>query len=296
MDHHVKIEVFVPPAHVEVLIEAMHLAGAGKIGQYDHCVSKTKVLGNWRPLTGSNPYLGDENTLCEAEEIKIETRCSLVSLPHVVAAIKQAHPYEEPVVNIFSLIELPVKHEANEKIVFETERLIIRDHEGDDLEMLHTLLSDAKAMHYLEHMRTYTLEESLDNLKIALEHSVMAHRKKYYFAIIEKTTNQYLGEIGYDLIESNDRGHIYEMGYFLKPDFWGRGYATEAGSACVDYAFKNLNAHKIVMGCLIENVASEKVMIKLGFKKEGELKKHQYHHNAWKDRVIYGKLRDTWKD
>lgn len=70
---------------------------------------------------------------------------------------------------------------------------------------------------------------------------------------------------------------------------------TEAAKACVDYAFKELDAWKITTGCVKENLASERIMIKLGLRKEGELRNHQSVDGEWKDRVVYGLLKSEYQ-
>ena len=57
----------------------------------------------WRPLEGTDPYLGRPGQLCRAEEIKIEVCCPAARLDKTLAAVKAAHPYEEPVINVLPL-------------------------------------------------------------------------------------------------------------------------------------------------------------------------------------------------
>ena len=57
----------------------------------------------WRPLAGTHPYLGAENTLCQAEEFKVEVTCRTEQVDEIIQAVKAAHPYEEPVINVIPL-------------------------------------------------------------------------------------------------------------------------------------------------------------------------------------------------
>ncbi|MGZ4480861.1 MAG: hypothetical protein ACXVY5_01530, partial [Gaiellales bacterium] len=66
----VKIEVFVPESHADAVIEALHEAGAGRIGRYDHCVSLTAVSGRWRPLAGAHPFQGSVGQIESGSELK----------------------------------------------------------------------------------------------------------------------------------------------------------------------------------------------------------------------------------
>ena len=99
-----KLEVFIPESHLDVLREVLRAHDAGHIGNYNSCLSYTKVIGNWRPLEGTKPYNGEINELCEAEELKVEVTCRVEGLDELIAAIKRVHPYEEPVINAIPLM------------------------------------------------------------------------------------------------------------------------------------------------------------------------------------------------
>jgi hypothetical protein len=100
----VKIEVFVPAAFVAAIREALHQAGAGRIGNYDHCGAVTQVTGYWRPLDGSHPFDGTVGALTEAPECKLELRCDRALAAQAVRAIRAVHPFEEPVINVIPLL------------------------------------------------------------------------------------------------------------------------------------------------------------------------------------------------
>ncbi|SDY92582.1 Protein N-acetyltransferase, RimJ/RimL family [Evansella caseinilytica] len=177
-------------------------------------------------------------------------------------------------------------------IAIHTERLIIRDHIESDLEALHKLISNKEVMNYLPEIMTETIEESKLNLHEAIEESKNDNRVKYYFAIINKKTDQFIGEIGFTKIKECTEGNILNLGYFIFKEYWGRGYAVEASKAIIDYAFKKINTVKVETGCLKENKQSEKVMIKIGLKKEADFRKHIIIN----DRLEYGITREDWLD
>lgn len=172
----------------------------------------------------------------------------------------------------------------------ETARLIIRDHIASDLEDLETLIGNKVNMTYIMDIYAKDREAVEKNLKTAMDAIVDPLRDKYFFAIVEKASGNYVGEIGFTLLDEG----LAELGYFIKQPYWKRGIVTEAGEAVLEYAFCNLGLHKMITGCVKENVGSERVMIKLGFSKEGELKAHQMVQGEWKDRVIYGYLKNDY--
>jgi hypothetical protein len=100
----VKLEIFVPESHVLVLRDALAAIGVGKIGLYDHCSSISRVAGSWRALPGSSPYLGTVGQLETGEECRLEMNCDRGRVPAALEVVRQVHPYETALVNIFPLL------------------------------------------------------------------------------------------------------------------------------------------------------------------------------------------------
>ena len=90
------IVVYVPATHLESVKQAMFEAGAGCVGDYDHCAWQGSGQGQFRPLSGSQPFLGTQGTLETVEEYRVEMVCEATVVQAVVAALKAAHPYEQP--------------------------------------------------------------------------------------------------------------------------------------------------------------------------------------------------------
>ena len=100
-----KLEIFVPASHFSAVQTALAESDAGHIGAYDQCLSYSPVTSFWRPLAGTHPYLGAENALCQAEEFKVEVTCRTEQVDEIIQAVKAAHPYEEPVINVLPLLK-----------------------------------------------------------------------------------------------------------------------------------------------------------------------------------------------
>ena len=90
-----KIELYVPESHLAVVKTAMFEAGAGRVGNYDCCAWHTRGEGQFRPLDGSSPFLGNQGQIETVIEHKLEMVCEGQCLEAVIAALKRAHPYEE---------------------------------------------------------------------------------------------------------------------------------------------------------------------------------------------------------
>lgn len=98
-----KIVVYVPEDFADQLREAMSNAGAGIIGNYSHCTFTVKGVGRFKPEAGANPSIGSIGTLEAVNEDRIETVCEEDKLQAVLAAIKAAHPYEEPATDVYPI-------------------------------------------------------------------------------------------------------------------------------------------------------------------------------------------------
>ncbi|MFP3369909.1 NGG1p interacting factor NIF3 [Pseudomonas sp. SIMBA_068] len=100
-----KLAFFVPASHVEVVKAAVFAAGGGRIGDYDHCAWQTLGQGQFRPLDGSQPYLGQTGQVEVVEEWKVELVVADDLIAQVVAALRQSHPYETPAYEVWRLAE-----------------------------------------------------------------------------------------------------------------------------------------------------------------------------------------------
>lgn len=103
-----KLEIFIPERHLPALQKALREVDAGHIGSYDSCLSYSPVTSCWRPLEGSQPYLGQENALSTEPELKVEVTCLREKLKETLAAVKEVHPYEEPVINVIPLYQVGI--------------------------------------------------------------------------------------------------------------------------------------------------------------------------------------------
>lgn len=99
----IKLVVFVPKDHVEIVRNAICKAGAGHIGKYDECSFKVQGIGTFRPLDGSSPFCGQIDKLEQVEEYRLETVMPSKIVNKVVKAMIKAHPYEEIAYDLYRL-------------------------------------------------------------------------------------------------------------------------------------------------------------------------------------------------
>lgn len=100
-----KLVFFVPEPYLEPVKEAVFATGAGKIGDYDCCCFETRGTGQFRPLSGATPFIGRAGALERVAEVRVELVCEDHLIRSAVAALRQAHPYEEPAFDAWQLSE-----------------------------------------------------------------------------------------------------------------------------------------------------------------------------------------------
>ena len=98
-----KLAFFVPDSHVEVVKDAVFAAGGGRIGDYDRCAWQVPGSGQFRPLDGSQPFIGEAGQVERVEEWKVELVVGDELIRGVVAALKSSHPYETPAYEVWRL-------------------------------------------------------------------------------------------------------------------------------------------------------------------------------------------------
>lgn len=104
--------------------------------------------------------------------------------------------------------------------------------------------------------------------------------------------DDFIGSIS--LIKIDKRDNRAEIGYWMGKPYRGFGYVTEASKLLIDYAFKNLKLHKVVIQCVKGNKASKNVIDKLGATQEGILRESSYVNKKYQDALYHGILRDEW--
>lgn len=105
MEEMVKIVVFVPLTHTDIVRQAMGDAGAGIIGNYSHCTFSSRGHGRYKPMEGANPAIGEVGKFEEVEEERIEIVCPKNKAKEIIEAIKKVHPYEEVALDIYPLVD-----------------------------------------------------------------------------------------------------------------------------------------------------------------------------------------------
>ncbi|MCI9193433.1 MAG: GNAT family N-acetyltransferase [Acutalibacter muris] len=180
-------------------------------------------------------------------------------------------------------------------IKLETPRLVIRDYTPADEEEYYQLKSDEGAMlRYQSDIMVHSREESDREFAGVLEDAVKPDRQFYFFRVELRESGRQVGSVGYTVTDRTPVGKLVHAGYFYFPEFWGRGYGTEAFREVLHFAFKEDGVYRVTTGCLAENKGSERIMQKCGLIKEAEHVDWQWHEDRMKTRLEYRLLKPEY--
>ena len=162
----------------------------------------------------------------------------------------------------------------------ETQRMIIREYTMGDSEDLYEIFGNAEVMKHCE--PAYRPEKTTDFL------STFCIEKRGAVAAVHKDSGKMIGYILFNAFEEG----VYEIGWIFNKNYWRQGYAFESCKAMVEYAFNQLEAHKIFAEA-IDSVKSVGLMKKLGMRLEG-IQRSQTKDNDgnWADLYFYGLLKE----
>lgn len=132
---------------------------------------------------------------------------------------------------------------------------------------------------------------SQDEVRDFMERTFARYREDGFahFAAIEKETGALIGLVG-PIVEVVDDTPYIGLGYILKKQFWGKGYATEGAKACMEYAFDRLGALDVIAEVRPENLPSRRVAERLGMRVEKKFVKH--YRGKDMPHLIYSKARE----
>ena len=94
---------YVPASHLECVKSALFKAGAGRIGDYDHCAWQTLGSGQFRPLEASKPFIGAINQIESLAEYKVEMVCEAKQIKQALQALLTSHPYQTPAYSVLEM-------------------------------------------------------------------------------------------------------------------------------------------------------------------------------------------------
>ena len=173
-----------------------------------------------------------------------------------------------------------------------TSRLILRDFLATDFNSLREL--EAHPDTYYFEQANPSEETTRVQLEKMMEHQGITPRRYYRLAITIPPKDDVIGRI--TLAHINEAIREWEFGWAIHPQEWGKGYATEAASRMMEFAFKELGVHRIIAMCHELNKASVRVMERLSMQQEGLLRETRWWHEDWHNELVYSILDHEWKN
>lgn len=157
--------------------------------------------------------------------------------------------------------------------ILETKRLIIREVNPNDLDYLTELMSNEKAMKFFP--KLYSRKECSQMIdKMMFNYKVQGHG---VWMLDDKESKKTVGRLGL-VMQSVERKAEPEIGYILHPEFWHKGYATEAGIAVRDYAFEHFKYQHVISLIRPVNLPSQAVAKRLGMQIHRTVQFFNYEH------------------
>lgn len=180
----------------------------------------------------------------------------------------------------------------NSDLKLEGERILLRPLKMSDAKDIYFNIQDKKiAQNTLRIPWPYRLKDAKNFIKESQRS--LKKRKNFVFGIELKDKKEVVGVISLDNVDFEHRHG--EIGYWLGKKYRGKGLMVEAGKLVLNFAFKKLKLHRVDAGVFSDNLASQKVLKKLGFKKEGVRRHWRFKFGRWRDDVMYSILENEWK-
>jgi [ribosomal protein S5]-alanine N-acetyltransferase len=173
---------------------------------------------------------------------------------------------------------------------FTSKRLILQIINKLDIDNIHALHSIPETDQY----NTMGIPNNINDTKIIMENwlTKMDNQEAFVFKILDKNSNQFIGLTGVNIHRAKlQSGEIW---YKMNKQFWHNGFATEAVNALIQYLFIQLNMHRIEAACSVHNLASVKVLEKVGMHLEGRTRQKLPIGGLWHDSFLYAILQSDF--
>lgn len=165
-----------------------------------------------------------------------------------------------------------------------TERLNLRPISSIDLDKVHELHSIEEVDRY----NTLGIPKNIQVTKSILDNWMLENRRFTFAVELNGDSHTFIGLIGISLGKEQYRNA--EVWFKFHPDFWNKGYGTEALKSVIHFGFKHLDLHRIEAGCAVDNIGSIKILEKAGMLREAHTRKLLPLKSGWSDNFGYAIL------
>ena len=175
----------------------------------------------------------------------------------------------------------------------ETDRLVLRQRTIDDVPDMFDYVSLENVAYPAGLPPIATLEDEYDYFENRYYQNLEKANLPSGYGITVKGSNRVIGSCDFNHHHEDD---VFEIGYMLHPDYWGKGIMAEAVSALIEIGFTLLNLHKVEIRCYGSNKQSQRVAEKLGFTLEARIRDRKDTQGNRCDDLAYGLLKSEWEE
>lgn len=174
----------------------------------------------------------------------------------------------------------------------ETTRLTLRPFVDDDFDAMHAMRSSSEVVRYL-YEETFSPEQTRELLTKKMAGFAWSREDDWLsVAVVERSSGLTVGDLALHWVSERDR--TVEVGFVFDPRHQGKGFATEAARAVVDWAFTTAGMHRVIGRTEARNVASSRVLEKLGMRLEAHYVENEWVKNEWQSEFVYSVLEHEW--
>jgi RimJ/RimL family protein N-acetyltransferase len=174
----------------------------------------------------------------------------------------------------------------------ETSRLTLRPFGPDDFEAVYAMRSDPEVVRWL-YGEVLSEDETRDLLTNRIGNTAWEREGDWLSAaVVERASGTTVGDLAFNWVSERDR--TAEIGFILDPRHQGKGFATEAAGALVDWAFTSAGFHRVIGRTEARNSASSRVLEKLGMRLEAHFVENEWVKGEWQSELVYAILDREW--
>ncbi|TQR19485.1 GNAT family N-acetyltransferase [Psychrobacillus vulpis] len=174
--------------------------------------------------------------------------------------------------------------------VLETNRLKLMEIKKENADSIFRIFSDDEVTRYYG-MASFEQKEQAINMINSFTKNFQ-DKRSIRWGIFWKETSELVGTVGLNNLQLSQKRT--EIGYDLLPSYWRKGIVSEAVEAVVRYCFEELDLYRIAAVTFTENESSYKLLLKLGFQKEGMLRGYIYQNDKSNDTFVFSLIKPEW--
>jgi len=180
------------------------------------------------------------------------------------------------------------------KMYVQTARLVLRNFIDSDLESFLAYRNDPEVAKYQGWGLPYPREKGEDFIAFMKERTALKQGGWIQFAIALKDTDELIGDLGCYIKEDDIRQA--RIGFTIAAKHWRKGYVSEVIPHLLEYLFEDMDVHRVVADCDVDNVASYRTLEKLGFRREAHFVESYLVNGVYASEYHYGLLQREWRE